>query len=113
MTTFIRAGIIALGLFSASAAHAENAVVVINQSSFIVHSLFISPAASNQWGPDQLGEDVIAPGGTMTFTNIACGTYDVRLVEPSGGVCDVMAVNICSGAEPWILTDAELIACGQ
>ena len=113
MTNLIRASLVALSLFAAGTAQADNTVVVINQSSFIIHSLYISPTASNAWGPDQLGEDVIPPGGTMTFTGITCGTYDVRLTNPEGGVCDVSAVTICSGAEPWLLTDAELLACGQ
>lgn len=113
MTNILRASLVALGLFSAGTANADNSVVVINQSSYVIHSLYISPTASDEWGPDQLGEDVIPPGGTMTFTGIHCGTYDVRLTNPSGGVCDVPAVPICSGAEPWVLTDTDLEACGQ
>lgn len=112
MTSIIRTALVALGLLAAGSAHADNTVVVLNQSSFTIHSLYISPTSSDEWGPDQLGEDIIPPGGTMTFTGIACGSYDVRLTEPSGGTCDVPAVTICSGAEPWILNDADLIACG-
>ena len=89
-----------------------NEAVIFNQSSFTIHSLFISPAASNEWGPDQLGEQMIPPGGTFSIFGIPCGTYDVLLTNPAQETCTVPTVNICAGAEPWVLTDANLIACG-
>ena len=45
-------------------------------------------------------------------SGIACGTYDVKLTNPAQETCTVPAVDICAGAEPWVLTDANLMACG-
>ena len=88
-----------------------NEAVIFNQSSYTIHSLYISPSASNDWGTDHLGQQMIPPGGTFSIFGIPCGTYDVRITNPAGEVCDVPMVNICAGAEPWILTNANLEAC--
>jgi hypothetical protein len=109
LTNAIRLGLVALGLFAAAAAYASNTVVVLNQSSVTIYSMYISSTASNEWGPDQLGEDTIPPSATMTFSDIPCGHYDIRLTNPEGATCDVTNVSICSGAEPWIITDEDLI----
>ena len=109
----IKNALIAAAIFAIpSLAEAQgNEAVLFNQSSYTIYSLYISPSASNDWGADQLGEQMIPPGGTFSIFGIPCGTYDVRLTNPQGEVCDVPTVNICAGAEPWVLTDANLQAC--
>ncbi len=87
-------------------------VVMNNQSSFTIYSMYLSPTASDDWGPDQLGEDVVEPGATLTLSGISCGTYDVRLTNPAGETCTISGYDICSGSETWTLTTSNLMACG-
>ncbi len=90
----------------------DSSVVVNNQSTFTIYSMFMSPSASDDWGPDHLGSDVLNPGDTLTLSGVGCGTYDVRLTNPAGDTCTVMGYDICSGPETWVLTDSDLQACG-
>ena len=92
-------------------AGASNSVQMLNQSGFTIHELYVSPSGSTQWGPDQLGNTIIQPGGQFTLTDIACGTYDVMMTDPYGGSCTVPSVSLCAGAEQWVLTDYYLSTC--
>jgi hypothetical protein len=53
--------------------------------------VYISPADTEDWGPEQLGEgNVIAPGDTFTITDIPPDTYDIKAEDCNG---DVVARN--------------------
>jgi hypothetical protein len=51
---------------------------VVNTSIYPIYYFYISPDASSDWGPDQLGSNIIGSGSTFTFTGIAPGTYDLQ-----------------------------------
>jgi hypothetical protein len=52
---------------------------VVNTSGFTIYYIYISPDASADWGPDQLGSaNTIPSGTTFTFTDITPGTYDLE-----------------------------------
>lgn len=93
-------------------AFAANATVkVINQSKWEIHHLYISEAKSNDWGPDQLGENTLAKGQSFTVTDIPCNTYDVKVVDEDGDECVIEAVKLCGDNSYWKITDQELLAC--
>lgn len=100
-------------LFSSAAFASSDAQVVIqNDSLWEIHNLYISATAESEWGPDQLGEEVIAAeGGKFTLTGIPCGAYDVRLVDEDGDECVVGDVGLCAGKDAWVIQDADLLAC--
>lgn len=60
-------------------------LVLVNESSVTLCYLYVSPSTSDDWGPDQFGDDTIVdPGGTFTLTGIEPGQYDM-LVESCDG----------------------------
>lgn len=93
-------------------AFAEKATVkVINQSKWEIHHLFLSSSSDEEWGPDQLGEDVLTKGDSITLTDIDCDTYDVKVVDEDGDECIIEEVDLCKDHSYWKITDKELLEC--
>ena len=99
-----------LALSFASTAGAAASVEIRNRSSWELHNLYIGPAGDPDWGPDQLRDDVIPVDTTFTLNKIACGNYDIRVVDEDGDACDIYDVRLCSD-KVWDLTDEELLNC--
>lgn len=86
-------------------------VKVINQSKWEIHHVFISPAEQEDWGPDQIGEHVLAKGDSFTITGIPCDTYDIKVVDEDGDECIIEAVELCGQNAYWKITDKDLLEC--
>lgn len=91
-------------------AAAEN-VKVVNQSQWGIYHFFLSPADTEDWGPDQLGDHVIEPNTSATLQGVPCDVYDVKLVDEDGDECIVAGVEVCSGNHEWTVTSEDLAAC--
>ena len=94
-----------------SAAKKKASIKIINQSKWEIHHLYLSPSTSKHWGPDQLGEEVLAKGESYTLTNIDCDTYDIKVVDEDGDECIVEDHELCGDHSFWKITDKELLAC--
>jgi hypothetical protein len=104
--------LVAVALFAAIPAFAERATVkVINQSKWEIHHLFLSPSESENWGPDQLEDEILAKGSSITITNIPCDTYDVKVVDEDGDECVIEQADLCNDNSYWKITDKALLAC--
>ena len=86
-------------------------VKIINQSKWEIHHLYLSPKGDNEWGPDQLGEEIIKKGHTFTLTNIRCNHYDIRVVDEDGDECVIEDVSLCRDESFWKITDKALLEC--
>jgi hypothetical protein len=102
----------ALALPASAAAAPDNSVIHIkNKSDWEIHHLFISPTDQDNWGPDQLGKQVIAVGGSFELHKVPCDTWDVRIVDEDGDECVISNVNICASKEGWVITNDALLDC--
>ena len=52
---------------------------VVNNSCLTVYALFFSHASRNDWGVDQLGQNVLPPGRAWNFAAANAGAYDFRV----------------------------------
>jgi hypothetical protein len=86
-------------------------LAIKNTSKWAVHHLYMSPANENEWGPDQLGTNSIAPGETFTLKNIPCDTYDIKVVDEDGDECMIKGEKFCGHEATWDLSDDELLGC--
>lgn len=98
-------------LLSAGAASALS-LTIENKTDWEIHELYFSEVDSDEWGPDQLGDDVIEKGGQFTLTKIAKGEYDVRIVDEDGDSCDVTGVDF-RASEHFALTNKLLLGCQE
>lgn len=95
----------------ALAAPKHATVKVINQSKWEIHHLYLSSSEDDQWGDDQLGEDVLAKGDSITLTDIECDTYDIKVVDEDGDECIIEEVDLCRDSSYWKITDKDLLEC--
>lgn len=80
---------------------------IINNSSFTVCYLYVSPSEDTEWGDDQLGSDIVASGTTFTLTDIPAGTYDLRADDCEGNILSQeFGVVLESGSYPWTFSDS-------
>jgi len=100
-----------LGLPAALAEKKHASVKVVNKSDWEIHHFYLSSSDDEEWGTDQLGEDVIGTDEAFTLKNIPCDTYDVKLVDEDDDECTVEAVDICGGGSTWTITNKILLAC--
>lgn len=95
----------------ANAAGRKSDVTIHNDTEWSIHHFYLSSSANDEWGPDQLGDEVIKNGGEFTITGIPCDEYDVKLVDEDGDECVVEAVDVCGEDDSWLITDEDLLEC--
>jgi len=104
--------VLAVGATAMAQDELASTVTIVNDSDWAIYNLYLSPTSDNEWGPDQLGDDVIAPdGGTFTLHSIPCDIYDVKVVDEDGDECVVGAVDLCLDDDVWHITNSKLLAC--
>lgn len=91
---------------------AEKATVkIINQSKWEIHHIFLSSTDDDTWGPDQLEDDILTKGQSLTLTNISCDLYDIKVVDEDGDECIIEEVDLCGDNSYWKITDKALLEC--
>jgi hypothetical protein len=96
--------------FPVSAQWNHYSLTVTNASSYGINRIYLSPSDDNNWGPDQLGRNVIGAGRTFTLTGIRPGEYDVRFVDEDGDSCILKNQNMFTNIS-WRLTNTWLLNC--
>jgi hypothetical protein len=59
---------------------------IVNNSSYTVCYLYISPDTSSDWGADWLGSATIPSGTSYTFYSVSPEVYDIKAEDCSGNV---------------------------
>lgn len=61
-----------------------------------INEVYVSSSATNAWGPDLLGANVLAPGGVLSVS-VPAGqcVNDIRLVLASGATMERRGLNTC------------------
>jgi hypothetical protein len=61
-------------------------VDITNETGYTIMYMYVSPAKSDSWEEDVLGEDVLASGQTqrVTLTGYKSSVFDIRLVDEDG-----------------------------
>ena len=85
--------------FTASAAWAAAQDFTIhNNTGHVIVTLNVSPTASNHWGPDILGRDVLATGESAEVSfdrdEDHC-IWDIRVTYDDGTENDERGINLC------------------
>lgn len=94
-----------------AARRSDSDVELVNRSAWDIHELYLSSVDDDEWGPDQLGDEVIESGGSFLLHSIPCDDYDVLLVDEDGDECVLEGVGLCGDSEAWVITSKDLLAC--
>lgn len=87
-------------------------ITIVNDANYDIYRLFMSPTREQNWGPDQLGDQIIRKnGGQYTLRNVPCDNYDVRLVDEDNDECVMRNVSFCGEDRIWRISNDELLRC--
>jgi hypothetical protein len=86
-----------------------------NQTSKEFSGVYLAPAGSTAWGPNQADNDpdhTVSADERLKITGVAPGLYDVKLVEIRGRVCLVPGVEVkATGRVAFAIEEAQLTHC--
>jgi hypothetical protein len=104
--------LLALVTVPAFAAPKKKATVkIINQSKWEIHHIFLSSSSEEEWGPDQLEDEILKKGESLTLQGIPCDDYDIKVVDEDGDECVIEKVSLCGDDSFWKITDKDLLEC--
>lgn len=107
----------ALGLALTSAALAAGQTKFWNLTANTVDGVWIAPAGTTTWGPNQALNDndkTVDHDERLKIKGVATGTYDVKLTDVKGRSCIVSGVKITEG-DIFTIDEADLpkAKCGK
>ena len=107
----LAAAAIAIPLTAAPAASALAEKIdlqIINQTSFDVMEINLSPGNEESWGEDHLGEYILSPGGVLQLTlpdeAFTTCIYDFRAIFSDGDKIEDYDLDICQ-LDTYTLTE--------
>jgi hypothetical protein len=86
-------------------------VKIINQSKWEIHHIFLSSSSDEEWGEDQLEDEILAKGEYLLLSNIPCDLYDIKVVDEDGDECVIEQADLCRDSSYWKITDKALLEC--
>ena len=98
---FVTAGLLALGLFTASGAHAQGKqdFTLVNKTGYTIEEVYVGPTKSDEWADDVLGTDVLETGQRLnvTFPKRA-GTckWDIKVVYDDAEEAEWYGFDLCT-----------------
>lgn len=104
--------LILIGLLASNTAMGSK-VVIENESDWDIHFLYLSPTSSDDWGPDQLGDEVLSSGSRFKIKGIDCDTYDVRIIDEDDDECVLTEIPLCIFKETWEIDNDLLLSCQE
>ena len=108
--------VLLVGIFASSSllsrAHAPAATItIVNNSNREIRAVYLSPDQTH-WGPDQLGNSVIAAGGGSVTINASC-SGSVKVIAEDHEGCFFYTVASCASNSTWTITNAAAPDCGS
>ena len=112
MVLGIFVGMMAYGPLLSKAHAPTTAITIVNNSSREIRHVFLSAPDQNNWGPDQLGNSVIAANGGSVTINASCNGSIKVIAEDQEGCFSYQVVS-CSENGSWTITNDTARDCGN
>ncbi|MBV8491084.1 MAG: hypothetical protein JO199_11200 [Candidatus Eremiobacteraeota bacterium] len=72
------------GMCAAAASADTHKFTIVNKGGHQIDRVYLSPIASDKWGPDQMGNDVISPSTSQTWNIDTDCEMDIKVVYHDG-----------------------------
>ena len=107
-------GIMVCAPLLSAARVSSTAITIVNNSSNEIRHVYLSPAETNNWGSDQLGNSGIAPGGgTATISGVNCTSSNIKVIAEDDEGCFVYQIVQCSESATWTISANSSRDCGN
>jgi hypothetical protein len=87
-------------------------ISVVNNSSWEIRHLYLSPVDNDNWGPDQLNQSSISSGTTRNL-NVSWDQSTVKLVAEDQDGCFMNTTVEAAGNPVWTITSGATRNCGD
>ena len=94
-----------------TATASQLSVTVVNNAGWEIRHLYLSPADSDDWGPDQLDSTPIGSGSSRTI-QVTWEQSTVKLVAEDQDGCFVNTTIDATGSPQWTITSSTARDCG-
>jgi hypothetical protein len=84
-----------------------------NLTRHTVSELYLAPAGTTNWGPNQCKNDkdgTVDADERLPITGISSGTFDAKLVDVSGRTCVIRDIKVEAG-QIFSIEEKQLTAC--
>ncbi len=95
LATYAMLAAFAFGASFAPALADTHKFTVDNKGGHQIDKVYLSPISSDDWGPDQMGDDVIEPGASQSWNIDTDCEMDVKVVYHDGTVKVKKDVDTC------------------
>lgn len=112
-TLFAVTLLVATTTMLSSARPPTSSITVTNNSSREVRHLYLAPADSDNWGPDQLNDATIRNGQSFTINDVACDQGSIKIVAEDQDGCFLSQIVQCSDNAVWTITNEAVANCGN
>jgi hypothetical protein len=107
-------GIMVCAPLLSAARVSSTAITIVNNSSHEIRHVYLSPPETNNWGPDQLVNSVIAPdGGAVTISGANCAGSGIKVIAEDSDGCFMYQVVQCSETVTWTIAANTTRDCGS
>jgi hypothetical protein len=94
-----------------SASTVATSVNIVNNSSREIRNIYLSSVNVDNWGANQLGNSVLAPGQSFALNNIACDQQQLRVIGEDEDGCFLSTIITCGESATWTITNNTPIDC--
>jgi hypothetical protein len=104
----------ALPLISSARSSTSSSVNIVNNSSSRqIRNVYLSHVDADDWGANQLGDTVIAPGQSFAINNLSCDAQQIKVIGEDQDGCFLSTVVACGTSSTWTITNNTTSDCGQ
>ncbi|HEY0910266.1 MAG TPA: hypothetical protein VGD75_08530, partial [Bradyrhizobium sp.] len=105
---------LAFALLAAGPASAKD-LQFWNQTSKEFQGVYLAPAGSKEFGPNQADNDAdasVSADERLKITGVTAGRYDVKLVDKAGHICIIRDVQVTTtGKIAFAISEKQLSTC--
>ena len=104
----LASAILVAGMTSSAFAAGKQDFTLINKTGYSINEVYVSPATSDDWQEDVLGQDVLDNGQTVhiKFSRSATGCkWDLKVVYTDGESAEWDAFDLCETSKIRIFYD--------
>jgi hypothetical protein len=94
-----------------SGAQTQATLKIVNNSSWEIRHLYLSPVDNDDWGSDQLNSVIISPGESATI-NIPSDQSQIKVISEDADGCFLYNTVGTTGASVWTITSDATPNCG-
>jgi hypothetical protein len=102
-----------LPLLSSARTPTSTSITIVNNSNWQIRHLYLAPADSATWGPDQLTDVTIVAGSSYTLSDVACDQANIKVITEDQDGCFLNKTLACGGSATWTITNDAVPNCGN